>query len=138
MDTKTEYQKKAEDFLTEADTNFKVEFLRHAVHFEGETTKRDIYLAVFKRKGRSMTVEFGQSLNLSNASGHKRTSPTAYDVLACLTKYDPSTFEDFCSEFGYDVDSRKAEKVYDAVCKEWANVQKIWSDKEIEALQEIQ
>ena len=66
-----------------------------------------------------------------------RVSPSSYSVLACLTKYDCGTFEDFCSEFGYDIDSRKAKKTYKAVCKEWKNVQSIWSDDEIEQLQEI-
>lgn len=64
-------------------------------------------------------------------------SPTEYSVLACLQKYDVGTFEDFCSEFGYDEDSKKAEKTYNAVVKEYDNVCKIWSDEEIEQLQEI-
>lgn len=64
-------------------------------------------------------------------------APTAYDVLACLTKCDPGTFEDFCSEFGYNADSRTAEKTYKAVCKEWADVCRLWSDAEIEQMQEI-
>ena len=64
--------------------------------------------------------------------------PTAYDVLACLQKYDVGTFENFCSEFGYDEDSRTAEKIYKAVCKEYLNVCKLWSDSEIEELAEIQ
>jgi len=67
-----------------------------------------------------------------------RVSPSSYSVLSCLTKYDPGTFDNFCSEFDYDIDSRKAKKVYKAVCKEWKNVQSIWSDEEIEQLQEIQ
>lgn len=69
---------------------------------------------------------------------HYPTAPTSYDILACLTKYDPGTFEEFCSEFGYDTDSRKAKKTYKAVCKEWLNVCKIWDDAEIEQLSEIQ
>lgn len=69
---------------------------------------------------------------------HRPEPPTAYDVLACLTKYDPGTFEDFCSDFGYDTDSRTAKKTYKAVKKEWANVQTIWDDSEIEQLAEIQ
>lgn len=64
--------------------------------------------------------------------------PTAYDILACIQKYDVGTFKDFCGEFGYDEDSRKAEKIYKAVLQEFNNVQKIWSDEEIEELQEIQ
>lgn len=65
------------------------------------------------------------------------SAPTAYDVLAGLTKYDVGSFENFCSDFGYDEDSRTAEKIYKAVCDEWLNVQRMWTDKEIEALREI-
>ncbi len=61
----------------------------------------------------------------------------AYDVLACLTKYDPGTFENFCSDFGYDTDSRKAEDVYRAVVKEFHSVQKFFAAEEIPELQEI-
>lgn len=63
--------------------------------------------------------------------------PTAYDVLACLTKNDPGTFEDFCNDFGYDTDSRTAEKTFKAVVNEWQNIAMLYTDKEIEALQEI-
>lgn len=63
--------------------------------------------------------------------------PTAYDVLACLTKYDIGTFENFCSEFGYNTDSRTAETTYKAVLNEYNNVKMLYSDEEIEKLQEI-
>ncbi len=68
---------------------------------------------------------------------HRPEAPTAYDVLACLTKYDVGTLENFCGEFGYDLDSKKAEKTYSAVKKEFADVQRLWTDSEIELLQEI-
>lgn len=64
--------------------------------------------------------------------------PSEYDVLSCLTKYDPESFEDFCSEYGYDSDSKTADRVYAAVKEEWLNVCRIWSDSEIEELREIQ
>ena len=68
---------------------------------------------------------------------HYPVAPTAYDVLACLTKSDPDTFENFCYEYGYDEDSRKAEKIYNAVLDEWRNVCALFTDEEIEQLQEI-
>ena len=64
--------------------------------------------------------------------------PTAYDVLACLQKYDVGSFEDFCSEFGYDTDSMKAKKIYDAVLEEYKNVCILWNEEEIGLLQKIQ
>jgi hypothetical protein len=56
------------------------------------------------------------------------TPPTSYDILAALTKNDPGTFEDFCGNYGYDEDSRKAESVYFSVQKEWANVRRLFAD----------
>ena len=63
--------------------------------------------------------------------------PNAYDILSCLTKYDVGLFEDFCSEFGYDVDSRPAEKTYKAVVKEYEGLSKLYSDEELEEMSEI-
>ena len=40
------------------------------------------------------SARFGQSI--ANAG----QTPRAYDILTCLTKYDPGTFENFCSDFG--------------------------------------
>lgn len=65
------------------------------------------------------------------------SAPSAYNVLACLTKNDPEHFEEFCACFGYDTDSRRAEEVYHAVVDEWKNVCALWSDTEIELLSEI-
>jgi hypothetical protein len=65
-------------------------------------------------------------------------APSEYSILACLTKYDPGSFVDFCSEFGYDSDSKTADRVYAGVKEEWLNVCRIWNDSEIEELREIQ
>lgn len=67
-----------------------------------------------------------------------RKTPSAYDVLSCLTKNEPGTFEDFCSDYGYDTDSIRTHGVYDAVCVEYRKVTGFFSPEEIEALQEIQ
>ena len=64
--------------------------------------------------------------------------PNEYDVLACLEKYDPGTFEDFCSEFGYDEDSKTAERIYIAVIKQYKDLTKIFTEEQMEELSEIQ
>lgn len=64
-------------------------------------------------------------------------APTAYDVLACIAKYDPGTLDDFCSEFGYDVDSKKAEKIYNAVKEEWLNIERLFTESEMDILRDI-
>ena len=63
--------------------------------------------------------------------------PSAYDVLACITKYNPGTFDDFCLEYGYDTDSKKAEKTYQAVLDEYLNIAMLYSDAELEIMRDI-
>lgn len=84
------------------------------------------------------TLDFNFLNNGKSDILHYPKSPTAYDVLTCLEKYEYQDFEDFCSTYGYDLDSRKAKKIYKACVKEFANVCKLWNDEEIELLQEIQ
>jgi len=154
-----DYEKQAEKFLTDTNTTFKAEFLKNGFHFADDKEPRDIYLITLSRGGREYKFNFGQSIK--NSGNTKRVSsdgkdwkgkalrnydvknkdfkePTAYEVLACLTKNEVESFEDFCASFGYDEDSRKAEKTYKAVLEEWKNVKMLFSDSEIDKLQEIQ
>jgi len=64
--------------------------------------------------------------------------PTEYDILTGITKNNPETFENFCSEYGYDSDSIKALDTYKKVQDEWYNIERLYSLKEIEMMQEVQ
>ena len=94
--------------------------------------ENDLKLTMFVKW--NLNKDFG---NVSTDKIVRPIAPTLYDVMACLTKYDPGTFEDFCSDFGYDTDSRKAEKIYNAVEGEWLKVQSLFNDDELEILREI-
>jgi len=66
------------------------------------------YKCVLTYKRRKMTVPF----SCGSAIEH---GPTVEDVLNCLISDASSTdysFEEWCREFGYDTDSRKAEQIY--------------------------
>ena len=63
--------------------------------------------------------------------------PTPYDVLACLTKYNPESLEDFCANYGYDINSESTENIYNAVYEEWEGINRIFTDKQLELLREI-
>jgi hypothetical protein len=95
---------------------------------------RDIYVIVLKNKQHRYRFLFGQSVNNSDY-GH--TLPTAYDILTCLENNNPEDFESFCSNYGYDTDSRRAYKTYKAIMKEFKNVELLWSSEQLEQLQEI-
>lgn len=65
------------------------------------------------RTGRQMTTFF------SKGRGHGGAKPTADEVLDCFASDAASIenaqgFEDWASEFGYDPDSRKAERAFKA------------------------
>ena len=132
-----------------------------------EEEKRDVYKITLTRGQRSYSFDFGQSINGSvrfrvfAPSGVLRfndkkeaykvknkyacdikenkdfSTPSAYDVLASITKNEIGTFKNFCSEFGYNDDSIKAEKIYNAVLEEYNNIKMLYSDDEIEEMQEI-
>lgn len=63
--------------------------------------------------------------------------PNEYTVLACLHDYTGDSFEDFCANYGYDADSRRAEAVYKAVCEQERNMRRLFTHEELEALAEI-
>ena len=137
-----EYEKQANKFLKETDTEFKTEFLKNGLYFDDDKgwvcsdskKPRDIYLITLKRGNREYKFKFGQSINDSNG----KTNPTSYDVLTSLQKYEIEDFKDFCDSFGYDEDSRKAERIYKAVLDEYQNLKMLYSDAELEKMQEIQ
>ena len=130
----SEYEKQAEDFLKKTQTTFKVKFIKNGLYFPDDKEPRDIYRITLVCRGKKYSFRFGTSIN----DTEQKKEPTPYDVLASLTKYNPDTFEDFCSSYGYDEDSRKAEKTFKAVVKEWENISDLWTGEEINKLQEIQ
>lgn len=126
-----DYNKQAADFLNATATSFTATFKKHDFYFLGDTERRDIYRITLKNKLHTYRFNFGQSI------ANTGITPRPYDVLSCLQKYEVGSFEDFCSDFGYDTDSRSAYKTYKAVMKEWKNVELLFTPEQIEQLQEI-
>lgn len=100
-------------------------------YFTGDKESRCVFKITLKKGGKQFTFNFGQSI----AEG--TNEPTLYSVLACLQKYDVGSFEDFCSGFGYDEDNRTAEKIYNAVVKQYENMERLFNSEELELLQMI-
>lgn len=67
------------------------------------------YLVTLRMGRKRLTVPFHMG------SAHT-SEPTAAEVLDCLVSdaNSPEDFAEFCSDFGFDVDSRKAEKTHKA------------------------
>lgn len=76
-----------------------------------------VKLERFSKDGKRKTL----TTFFSQGSAHK-SAPSSADVLSCLVNDATSgemSFKDFCSEFGYDMDSRSAEKIWQG-CAEMA------------------
>ncbi len=154
-----DYDVQALNFLEGCKATIKTKFIAYDKYFHDDDQPRDIYEVTIERLGRKPFVfRFGQSI--FNSSGYVKKcaderiergesfrsvqqyrksahrGPSDYDILAGITKYDPGTFEEFCSEYGYDSDSRKAEAIYFSVQKEFSEVRRIFGDV-LEQLGEI-
>jgi hypothetical protein len=127
------YEQQALDFLKETGTTFQAEFLTYGKHFADDTESRDIYLVTLQNRNGSYSFRFGQSI-----ANTGKFPPTEYDVLACLQKHEYRDFEDFCSSYGYYTDSRKAFATWEACYDEFLEVQRLFTEQQIEKLQEIQ
>lgn len=86
-------------FLDRHNLEFKCEFIKHDFYFHDDSCKRDIYrLSIIRKDNRrkKLSIIFGNSLLNSD----RGIAPIAYDLLACITKYDPGSFEDFFRNMG--------------------------------------
>ncbi len=126
----TDYNKQALDFCDKFGVKIYAQFVRHAKYFDDDVQTRDVYEIVLKRGQLEYIFEFGQSIV------NYGIPPTAYDILACVEKGGPQCFKDFCDSFGYDSDSRKAEKLWKKWIYEADNIERLFCDC-IEELQEI-
>lgn len=126
-----DYQQQANEFATATGTKLKINRTTYGKHFAEDKESRYIFNCTLTRNRKRYTFNFGQSIAAGN------TKPTIYDILTCLTKYNPETFENFCSEYGYNTDSINAQKTYKAVKREFNGVNRLFSDI-LEELQEIQ
>ena len=147
VETKIEsdYEQQAMDFLKDTNTVMKIERIDHRTdggcmntgsHFDYEIT--------LKRNSKNWKFQFCDSID----AYRKNELPSAYDILACLQKYEVEyDFHDFCNEFGYDeytennygriTINTQAKKIHKAVLKEYEKVMLLFEDV-IDELAEIQ
>lgn len=91
----------------------------------------------FKAEYKCLTIGDRIKAQKELKSMQAEAKPTAYDVLACLTKYDCGSFDNFCTEYGYSNDSIRAMKTYLACCDEYRNLRRIFTVGQMAKLSEI-
>ena len=99
--------------------------------FGGFVPRMDHWRVTLRYDRHSMTLVF------SMGEGHHGKEPTVEDVLDCLfsdacTIDNARSFEEWCSELGYDTDSRRAETIYKATGKSTEKLKHLLGDDFIE------
>lgn len=138
-----EYTKRAAEFCEKTSTNIFAEYSGQAVpQWDGE--KHNHFKIKIERGRRYFTIDFYDSLAntekyipAENGFFPLRGYPSAYDIITCLQKFDVGTFANFCAEFGCDEDSRSAERIYNECKRQFENMERLFTDEEIEELREI-
>lgn len=84
------------------------------------------YKVTLRYQGRQYTTYFSQGLGIAG-------SPEVDSVLDCLASdaqgVDGATFENWASDYGYDTDSCKAEKIFKACQREAVNLRRLLGAK---------
>lgn len=65
-------------------------------------------------------------------------APSDYNILASLDVTYEDNFEDWCDSFGYDTDSKRVEKIYQACIEQDRMLRRLFNTKELELLSDIQ
>ena len=143
-DNVSSYEQQAIDFLKDTSTTMKIErvdkrtdgvYISNGLHHD--------YKVTLKRNNKAWSFFFSDSV----WNRQKNTLPSAYDILACLQKYEvEADFHEFCNEFGYEeyitnehgciVANTQAKKIHKAILKEYEKVMLLFEDV-IDELAEI-
>lgn len=97
----------------------------------------DRFLFIFTNKHTKKTLELDYFVGIGWAEQHKK--PTPFDVLYSIVMDNPHgmLFEEWCEEYGYNNDSIKALKIYEACCKQTAEFKNIFPEIHLENYQPI-
>lgn len=119
----------------------KLELARDVVQRQNFDSPRFFALSDFLEKQTGKKLEklamFGVNKSKIIARVKEAIKPSAYDILTCLHPMSEDTFEDWCVLFGYDTDSRTAEKTYNACVEQDRMLRQLFTHAELEAMQEI-
>lgn len=111
-----------QDFIARHGIEMDCSFADRNPNMIDDGSKMDHWRCTFRVKDgritRKMTVYFSMGV------GHNGARPGPADVLDCLASdalgvHNSPKFEDWCAEYGYDTDSRKAERIH-KVCERQA------------------
>ena len=135
----SEYDEQADKFLKDNNLIMEIKEDMQSPPPWYKEDKRDYgikYRVTIKDGSRSVTFPFWNSVYARD----RKEKLKPYSVLACISGdvYCPETFEDFCSEYDYDTDSRRAERTFHESDVFARKLRAFFTEDEISQLVEIQ
>jgi len=133
---KISFEQQAKDYNDEINKKFAKEYARSAGLYVNVSNESGMFIQCIKKAIERKLNELKENEVLSKDLPLTQTpiEPTIYDVLSCLQKYPVGDFEEFCDDFGYDQDSREAERIHKGVLKEYEGISNLFSEEELEVL----
>ena len=127
--TLSEYEIQAEEFLKKCGATLRFRFIARVECSDGLT--HNCY-------GVTLTTPLGKWKSKFYLNTQEGNRPRAYDFLACMDPFAPvGSFKEFCRNYGYDEDSRRAEKIYRSLKREVDSLWKISTEEQLEELSTI-
>lgn len=131
-----EYEKQARDFLKNHGAKMTICYRDTVQGFPFDKTDKnfhDKYTVTIRRGGKSYSFPFYNSAY----STERNERPTAYDVLACIEKYEPyGDVWDFASEYGYTIEDRESfqrvERIFKACQTQARKINRLFADCMVE------
>jgi len=112
--------------------NFEIQLIRNPISKKSENWQDMTYQwqAKFKTEGGFFTVDYFTGQGLVEKRGERiiPKKPTVKDVIYALygdSRACNQSFNDWCSDFGYDSDSLKALNTYQACCESGVRLRKL-------------
>lgn len=115
----------------------KIRYIGIKKYFSDDKDNRQVISVSMARGGQKIAFPFGLSVKDTEQirAGTFEEWETLYAVLTCCGSdfFIPDTFGEFCDDFGYDEDSRKALKTFEACRIQSKKLHKIFTDEEVQA-----
>lgn len=128
--------KTTEQFIAEHGIAFRAERTDRNPHMD-DARNMDHWRVTIRKGRRRMSLVFSQGF------GHHGAAPALADVLDCLasdaSSVEGNSFDSWAADLGYDADSRKALKTYNAIVRQMRSLARmLGSDAYVELLWDVE
>lgn len=136
---KSEYNRQAIEFLLKTKTKIDIKSIGQDYPNWQRDNVVNKYRVTLKNSKHTYNYEFFDSIK--NTQAGKLLKYDFYSVLACLGFYTPDSFDDFCSEFGYEFKNEseyiKTKSIHLDCLDQSKNLRKLFTVSELDMLSEI-